>query len=201
LRSQRQPVAADRPPCTRIDETTNETTSGVRNASRANRWPSRKCHALRRGSLPSRSARMTQLPALSGPPRPRRPRGCLPLAAPVILSPRQRNAAELRGPPDSDRAVFSATEIELAVAFGHWFPAKRQDPGEQAVPVVQAGNFGENPLWSPDHPAAPDIVGRAVPGAHQAAVFVDAASGQVGAEVTAPTRRTCPSLRPPSHPP
>src|SRR5260370_11032746 len=82
----------------------------------------------------------------------------------------------------------SATDVELAVALGHGRPPERQHPGEHAVTEVQSGHLGEDPLRSPDHPAGPDVVGRAVPGANQAAVLVDAAARQASAEVAAPAR-------------
>src|SRR5260370_10203616 len=82
----------------------------------------------------------------------------------------------------------SATDVELAVALGHGRPPERQRPGEHAVAEVQAGDLGEDPLRSPDHRAGPDVVGRAVPGANQAAVLVDAAARQVSAKVAAPPR-------------
>ncbi len=81
------------------------------------------------------------------------------------------------------RAAGSAADVELAVALGHWRPPQGQHPREQAVTEVQAGHPGEDPLRPADHPAGPDIVGRAVPGAHQAAVLVDTAARQVSAEV------------------
>ena len=82
----------------------------------------------------------------------------------------------------------SATDVELAVALGHGRPPERQHPGEHAVTKVQAGYLGEDPLRSPDHPAGPDVVGRVVPRANQAAVLIDAATRQVSAEGTAPAR-------------
>src|SRR6266851_7223902 len=82
----------------------------------------------------------------------------------------------------------SATDVELAVALGHGRPPEWQHPREHAVTEVQAGHLSEDPLWSPDHPAGPDVVGRAVPGANQAAVLIDAATRQVSAEVPASAR-------------
>src|SRR6266851_1112364 len=82
----------------------------------------------------------------------------------------------------------SATDVELAVALGHGRPPEWQHPREHAVTEVQAGHLSEDPLWSPDHPAGPDVVGRAVPGANQAAVLIDAATRQISAEVPAPAR-------------
>src|SRR5258707_9028786 len=82
----------------------------------------------------------------------------------------------------------SATDVELAVTLGHGRPPERQHPGEHAVTKVQAGYLGEDPLRSPDHPAGPDVVGRAVPGANQAAVLVDAAARQVSAKVPTSAR-------------
>jgi hypothetical protein len=79
----------------------------------------------------------------------------------------------------------SAADVELAVALGHGRPPEWQHPGEHQVTEVQAGHLGEDPLRSADHPAGPDVVGRAVPGAHQAAVLIDAAARQVSAEVPA----------------
>src|SRR6266436_2215090 len=82
----------------------------------------------------------------------------------------------------------SATDVELAVALGHGRPPEWQHPREHAVTEVQAGHLSEDPLWSPDHPAGPDVVGRAVPGANQAAVLIDTATRQVSAEVPASAR-------------
>src|SRR5260370_26655698 len=82
----------------------------------------------------------------------------------------------------------SATDVELAVALGHGRPPEWQHPREHAVTEIQAGHLSEDPLWSPDHPAGPDVVGRAVPGANQAAVLIDAATRQVSAEVPASAR-------------
>src|SRR2546421_12135746 len=82
----------------------------------------------------------------------------------------------------------SATDVKLAVALGHRRPPEWQHPREHAVTEVQAGHLGEDPLRSPDHPASSDVVGRAVPGANQAAVPIDTATGQVSAEVATSTR-------------
>ena len=79
----------------------------------------------------------------------------------------------------------SAADVELAVALGHRRPPQRQHPREHEVSEVQAGHLGEDPLRSPDHPAGPDVVGRVVPGAHQAAVFINTAARQVSAKVAA----------------
>ncbi len=85
-------------------------------------------------------------------------------------------SAVLREPVPGRRAAGSATDVELAVALGHRRPPERQHPREHAVTEIQAGHLGEDPLRSPDHPAGPDVVGRAVPGAHQAAVLIDTAT-------------------------
>src|SRR5258708_38209779 len=90
--------------------------------------------------------------------------------------------------PGGGRAAGSATDVEIAVALGHWRPPEWQHPREHAVPEVEAGHLGEDPLRSPDHPAGPDVVGRVVPGADQAAVLIDAATRQVSAEVPASAR-------------
>src|SRR5258707_10478840 len=101
--------------------------------------------------------------------------------------------------PGGGRAAGSATDVEIAVALGHRRPPQWQHPGEHAVPEVQAGHPGEDPLRSPDHPAGPDVVGRVVPGAHQAAVRIDAPTRQVSAEVpaSAGNREVAPARGPP----
>jgi putative intracellular protease/amidase len=80
----------------------------------------------------------------------------------------------------------SATEVELTVALGHHRPPQWQHPGKHAVPEVQARHPGEDPLRSPDHRAGRDVVSGVMPGAHQAAVLIDAATRQVGAQMAAP---------------
>src|SRR5437762_33413 len=102
------------------------------------------------------------------------------------LLPMSGCVSELRSPASTARCSpsqgavqpSSATDVELAVALGHRYPPERQHPGEHAVTEVQAGHLSEDPLRSPDHPAGPDVVGRAVPGANQAAVLIDTAARQ-----------------------
>src|SRR5258708_26394387 len=93
----------------------------------------------------------------------------------------------------------SGSDVEIAVAFGHRRPPERHHPGEHAVTETQARHLGEDPLRSPDHPAGPDVIGRLVPGAHQAAALVDTAARQVSAEVAASAGgpRDSPPPRPP----
>src|ERR1035437_3857330 len=94
--------------------------------------------------------------------------------------------AGFRGLASLGGSSSSATDIKLAVALGHRRPPEWQYPREHAVPEVQAGHPGEDPLRSTDHLAGRDVVGRVVPGAHQAAVLLDAATCHVSAQVAAP---------------
>ena len=84
--------------------------------------------------------------------------------------------------PDSE--VGSAHE-EVAVPLGDLAAAQRQNPSQGAVGGIQPGNLREHALRPAHHPSGMHVVGGLVPRADKVALLVDAAVGQVRAQVTA----------------
>jgi hypothetical protein len=87
------------------------------------------------------------------------------------------------------RAEVAALAV-VAGALDDRLAVQRDHPGQRFEAGAESGDLGEDALRAADHPSGSDVVGRLMPRAHQASVGVDAAPGQVSAEVAAaPTHR------------
>ena len=72
--------------------------------------------------------------------------------------------------------------VQGAVSFGDLAAPQRYDPGERPVCDVGPGDAGERALGTAHHLAGFDVVLGAMPRAYEAAVVVDGAAGEVGAQ-------------------
>ena len=76
-------------------------------------------------------------------------------------------------------------DVKGVVAFDNPAAPKRKHQGQGFLDTAEAWDFGKDTLGSEHHPARSHVVLRAVPRAHQAPGLVNAAIGQVTAEVPA----------------
>ena len=76
-------------------------------------------------------------------------------------------------------------DVEGVVAFDNPAAPKRKHRGQGFLDDAEAWDFGKDTLGSEDHHTRLHVVLRAVPRAHQAPGLVNAAIGQVTAEVPA----------------
>jgi len=94
------------------------------------------------------------------------------------VRPRARTAPRALRSEDS-------VDVEVRAALFDRATLQRNQPGQCLETHAQARDLGEDALGAADHLAIGHVVLRPMPGAHQAAVLVDAAAGEVGTQVAA----------------
>ena len=104
---------------------------------------------------------------------------------------RLRPAAQLRDllhhfiELDHHRPFFGPllTNEHVAFSLDNHTPTEGQDPRQQTVPSIRAGNLREEALWAPRHPARGHVVSGAMPRTDQAALAVDRSVCEIGTEM------------------